>query len=38
MSLAKKPLASYDDLMGRAEKYINMEEVEHVIKIDHDLE
>lgn len=31
-SLAKKPLASYDDLLGRVEKYINMEEVQQAKK------
>lgn len=29
-SLVKNPLIDYDDLLGRVEKYINMEEAQHV--------
>lgn len=34
--LAKKPPTSYDDLLGRAEKYINMEEAQGVKKTEPD--
>lgn len=33
-SLAKKPLVIYDDLMRTVEKYINMEEVQWVKKLE----
>lgn len=35
-SLAKKPPASYDDLLERAEKYINVEEAQRVRKTELD--
>lgn len=35
-SMVKKPSASYDDLLGRAKKYINVEEVQHARKTEPD--